>query len=260
MSGQAQVREHYVTAREVAERLGLSADTILRYYREGMIPGRRMPGTIRPVRFLWCEVEAAWDGSPIRRPTRRGGSGPSGRRPGGVSAQRGQIFRAPAGSWAIRFYDARGQRHQRNGLPHAWEAREALEEELRRVRLGPLFSSARDGARAGRRVSGAVRRRAVERRRGCAYNLDTALQAARRRADRRALGAAGRGVAQCRCPRASGYPAHRALRQVLEAALRWKWIEENPAALVKNPAPQAGRDRSVRDAGRRSTRSSRSST
>ena len=42
-----------MTAREVAERVGLSADTILRYYREGMIPGRRMPGTIRPVRFLW---------------------------------------------------------------------------------------------------------------------------------------------------------------------------------------------------------------
>ena len=53
-------RERYVTAREVADRLGLSADTILRYYREGRIPGRRMPGTIRPVRFLWSEVEAAW--------------------------------------------------------------------------------------------------------------------------------------------------------------------------------------------------------
>jgi excisionase family DNA binding protein len=53
--------ERYFTAREVAERLGLSADTILRYYREGRIPGRRMPGTVRPVRFLWSEVEAAWD-------------------------------------------------------------------------------------------------------------------------------------------------------------------------------------------------------
>jgi excisionase family DNA binding protein len=54
-------RERYVSAREVADRLGLSADTILRYYREGRIPGRRMPGTIRPVRFLWSEVEAAWE-------------------------------------------------------------------------------------------------------------------------------------------------------------------------------------------------------
>jgi excisionase family DNA binding protein len=56
-----QSRERYVTAREVADRMGLSADTILRYYREGRIPGRRMAGTIRPVRFLWSEVEAAWD-------------------------------------------------------------------------------------------------------------------------------------------------------------------------------------------------------
>jgi excisionase family DNA binding protein len=58
---QERPRERYVTAREVAERMGLSTDTILRYYREGRIPGRRMPGTIRPIRFLWSEVEAAWD-------------------------------------------------------------------------------------------------------------------------------------------------------------------------------------------------------
>ncbi len=55
-------QERYITAREVADRVGLSPDTILRYYRDGRIPGRRMPGTIRPVRFLWSEVEAAWRG------------------------------------------------------------------------------------------------------------------------------------------------------------------------------------------------------
>jgi excisionase family DNA binding protein len=54
--------ERYVTAREVADRVGLSPDTILRYYRDGKIPGRRMPGQIRPVRFLWSEVEAAFGG------------------------------------------------------------------------------------------------------------------------------------------------------------------------------------------------------
>ena len=36
---------------------------------------------------------------------------------------------------------------------------------------------------------------------------------------------------------------------MLEAGVRWKWIEDNPAALVKNPEPRAGRDRSVRVAG-----------
>ena len=55
-------QERYITAREVAERVGLSADTILRYYRDGIIPGRRLEGQIRPVRFLWSEVEAAWMG------------------------------------------------------------------------------------------------------------------------------------------------------------------------------------------------------
>ena len=54
--------ERFITAREVAARLGLAPETILRYYRDGLIPGRRMPGQIRPVRFLWSEVEAAWDG------------------------------------------------------------------------------------------------------------------------------------------------------------------------------------------------------
>ena len=50
--------ERYITAREVAERVGLSPDTILRYYREGRIPGPADAGQIRPVRFLWSEVEA----------------------------------------------------------------------------------------------------------------------------------------------------------------------------------------------------------
>jgi predicted DNA-binding transcriptional regulator AlpA len=54
--------ECYITAREVAGRLELSPATILRYYRDGRIPGRRMPGQIRPVRFLWSEIEAVWDG------------------------------------------------------------------------------------------------------------------------------------------------------------------------------------------------------
>ncbi len=31
----------------------------------------------------------------------------------------------------------------------------------------------------------------------------------------------------------------RALRQVLEQATRWKWIDENPARHVKNPKPKA---------------------
>jgi len=57
-----QEHERYITAREVAERVGLSAGTIVRYYNDGLIPGRRLPGRTRPIRFLWSEVEAAWNG------------------------------------------------------------------------------------------------------------------------------------------------------------------------------------------------------
>jgi integrase len=39
-------------------------------------------------------------------------------------------------------------------------------------------------------------------------------------------------------PPGKRYRSLRALRQVLQAAVRWKWIEDNPAALVKNPAPK----------------------
>jgi excisionase family DNA binding protein len=52
--------EEYLTTREVAERLRLCPETVLRYFKEGLIPGRRLPGRLRPVRFVWSEVEAAF--------------------------------------------------------------------------------------------------------------------------------------------------------------------------------------------------------
>lgn len=61
MSHGEQQAERYITAKEVADRVGLSPETILRYYREGRIPGRRLPGQVRPVRFLWSEVQSVWD-------------------------------------------------------------------------------------------------------------------------------------------------------------------------------------------------------
>ena len=56
-----QVPERYITAREVAERVGLCTNTILHYYEQGVLPGRRLPGRMRPNRCLWSEVEAAWN-------------------------------------------------------------------------------------------------------------------------------------------------------------------------------------------------------
>lgn len=39
-------------------------------------------------------------------------------------------------------------------------------------------------------------------------------------------------------PEGHRHDAHQALRQVLNAAVRWKMLEENPARLVPNPAPK----------------------
>ena len=41
-------------------------------------------------------------------------------------------------------------------------------------------------------------------------------------------------------PEGKRYRSHRALRQVLHAAVRWRWIDDNPAVHVKNPEPRPG--------------------
>ena len=52
--------EPFPTAREVAERLRIAPCTVLRYFDEGVLPGRRLRiGRGRPVRFRWSEIEAA---------------------------------------------------------------------------------------------------------------------------------------------------------------------------------------------------------
>ena len=162
-----------------------------------------------------------------------------------MSAQRGQIFRAADGLWAIRFATRAGSAAA-NGLPHARRRRaQALEEELRRVRLGPLYrpkltlrelddaylaqydaapstlAFLKDNMQAGAGSASAMSRSA-------------SLRVEQIAAWRAAL------------PEGKRYRSHRSLRQVLAAAVRWKWLEDNPAALVKNPEPRAGRDRSVR--------------
>ncbi len=54
--------EPFLTAREVAERLRVAPCTVLRYYEDGVLPGRRLrAGRFHPVRFRWSEIEAALD-------------------------------------------------------------------------------------------------------------------------------------------------------------------------------------------------------
>jgi len=155
-----------------------------------------------------------------------------------VTAQGGQVFRAPAGSWAIRFYDAAGQRRQRNGFRTRGEARTALNEQLRRVRLGPLHRpqvTLNELADAYLAQYDAAPSSVT----WLTYNLRASLEVF---GDRRIGDLAVHEVAAWRrsLPEARRHPAHRVLRQVLAAAVRWKWIEDNVAAEVKNEQPRMG--------------------
>jgi integrase len=155
-----------------------------------------------------------------------------------VTAQRGQIYRQPGGLWAIRYRDAHGRRPQKTGFRTKGEAREALEEALRRVRLGPLY---RPRATLRELVDAYLTQyeAAPSTVKWMRYNLDASLACF---ADHRIgeLTAHQIGAWRASLPEGRRHPAHRALRQVLQAAVRWKWIEDNAAGLVRNPAPKAG--------------------
>ena len=138
--------------------------------------------------------------------------------------------------WAIRYRDAHGRRPQQTGFRTKGEARDALEEALRRVRLGPLYRP----TVTLREVADAY----LEQHEAAPSTLEwlrDSLRPALERFGDRPIGALTVpeiGVWRASLPAGKRYRAHRALRQVLQAAVRWKWIEDNAAALVKNPAPR----------------------
>jgi integrase len=147
-------------------------------------------------------------------------------------ARTGEIKRS-AGGWAIRYRDARRVRRQRAGFRTKTEAKTVLDDELRKARLGTLyrpeatvqelvdvFLEQYDGApsskdRLDQYLGKATKRFGAE----PIASLD-ALAIARWRAT---------------LPETMRHGAHRALRQVLAAAVRWRWIEHNAAIEVKNP-------------------------
>lgn len=60
-----------------------------------------------------------------------------------MSPRRGQVrtgeIKPTAGGWAIRYRDVRGVRRQRGGFRTKGEAKMALDDELRKARLGVLY-------------------------------------------------------------------------------------------------------------------------
>jgi len=147
-------------------------------------------------------------------------------------ARTGEIKRAPTG-WAIRYRDGRGVRRQRGGFRTKAEAKDVLEEELRKARLGPLFQpevtlrelvdvfmEQYDAAPSSRERLRQQLAKATLRFGDEPIGSFDVLAVARWRAS---------------LPETTRHGAHRALRQVLAAAVRWRWIERNVAVEVKNP-------------------------
>jgi integrase len=147
-------------------------------------------------------------------------------------ARTGEIKRTQGG-WAIRYRDARGVRRQRGGFRTKGEAKAVLDDELRKARLGPLY-----------RPEVTLRELVdtfLDQYQGAPASKDWLRYYLVKSTD--AFGDAPIGqldvlaIARWRAalPETMRHGAHRALRQVLAAAVRWRWIEHNVATDVRNP-------------------------
>jgi integrase len=150
----------------------------------------------------------------------------------GGRARTGEIKRTTNG-WAIRYRDARGVRRQRGGFRTKGEAKEVLDDELRKARLGPLY---RPNATLQQLV-GAF----LEQYQGAPASkawLDHYLGKATSTFGDLPIGELDAlAISRWRAglPETTRHGAHRALRQVLGAAVKWQWIERNVATFVSNP-------------------------
>jgi integrase len=158
------------------------------------------------------------------------------------SVQRGQVRKRPSGRWAARYYDEDGQRRERSGFTSRSDALAWLNvkvEGVAALRRGDPAAS-----RPALTVSDLARRyldqhdvdpvtidrlRSQLRQAELVFGdrLITSLQPDELAAWRKGLSPGAR------------HNVFRALKQVLEQAARWKWIDENPARHVKNPKPKA---------------------
>jgi integrase len=148
-------------------------------------------------------------------------------------ARTGEIKRT-AGGWAIRYLGARGVRRQRGGFRTKTEAKAVLDDELRKARLGTVY---RPEATLHELVDAFLDQ--YEGAPSSKDRLDQYLGKATAHFGDQPIGSLGAlDVARWRAclPETMRHGAHRALRQVLGAAVRWRWIEHNVAVDIKNPA------------------------
>ncbi len=152
--------------------------------------------------------------------------------------QMGQVYKLDK-SWGYRYRAPNGTRPQRSGFRTKGEAREALNEALRRASLG-------EGHRGEPPTVAALVEEYLEQHVAEDITIETLRYRLRHavdafgpiRVDR--LGASTVGAWRKQLPSGSAHYIHRALRQVLRYAVRCKYLDENPAALIANPAPRRG--------------------
>ena len=152
--------------------------------------------------------------------------------------QSGQVYRLGQ-SWAYRYRAPDGKRPQRGGFRTKGEARAALTEILGRLSRGE--TSRADPPTLQELVAEYLEQHVAEERtiETLRYRLQHAVEAfGPTRVDR--LRPAEIGAWRKRLPSGSAHYVHRALRQILRYGVRCRYLDENPAALVPNPAPKQG--------------------
>jgi integrase len=152
--------------------------------------------------------------------------------------QTGQVYKLEK-SWAYRYRAPNGRRPQKGGFATKGEARAALNEVLRRLSIGrsyrpdPPTLSALVDEYLEQHVAEDITIATLR------YRLQHAVDAfGATRIDRLSPPAIGSWRQQL--PLASAHYIHRALRQVLRYAVRCKYVDENLAAVIPNPAPRRG--------------------
>jgi integrase len=150
--------------------------------------------------------------------------------------QDGQVYKLGR-SWAYRYRRPDGSRPQKGGFRTKGEARAALTEVLVRLSRGEAYRL--DAPTLGALVAEYLDQHVAEEItiETLRYRLQHAVDAfGPTRLDK--LRPAEIGAWRKRLPDGSAHYIHRALRQVLRYGVRCRYIDENPAALIPNPAPK----------------------
>ncbi|HEX2111996.1 MAG TPA: tyrosine-type recombinase/integrase [Gaiellaceae bacterium] len=154
------------------------------------------------------------------------------------SVQLGSLFRLPNGTWAYRYRDATGKRPQVGGFKTKGEASAALGDAIDRMRLGRNY---RRSVTLAQLVDEYLAQHIAEEntlrtlRERLKYATDVFGDVPIERLLVNEI-AAWRN----RLPAKSAWGIHKALRQVLNYAVRARMLDENPAKEVPNPEPKRG--------------------